>query len=283
LVCEREGEIAGFLGVMPRRMLFRGRLLLMAVCSQFVVNPGDRGRVGLQMLKRCFAGPQDLSVTDEAGDNTRRIWEWCGGATILPHSLHWITPLRFFKAAPAIIREHHSIVVPTARRRPDRGFREAVDTTALLAAMSELVQGRALVPAYEPHTRAWIVARASNRPDHGRLRQVLVRDAHGITAGFAYCLTRNGVVELLQLGAKPDAVGNALDHLFEDARQQGANAVRGRLDSALAPELSGRGCLLYRRGHWSLIHSRHTDLLHAVHSGDAFLSRLEGEWCLRYP
>ena len=84
LVHQREGKIAGFLGVMPRRMQFEGRPLLAAVCSQFVVDPAERGQVGLQMLKRCFAGAQDLSITDEAAECTRKIWEWCGGVAALP-------------------------------------------------------------------------------------------------------------------------------------------------------------------------------------------------------
>src|SRR5687768_15328812 len=102
LVYQREGRIAGFLGVMPRRMQLHGKPLLAAVCSQFVVDPAERGQVGLQMLKRCFAGKQDLSMTDEAADCTRKVWEWCGGVTALPYSLHWIRPLRPVQSALAV-------------------------------------------------------------------------------------------------------------------------------------------------------------------------------------
>src|SRR5688572_25367286 len=102
LVYLREGRIAGFLGIMPRLMRFHGRPLLAAVCSQFVVDPAERGQAGLQMLKRCFDGDQDLSITDEAGDGTRKIWQWSGGATALPYSIHWIRPLRPTQAALAV-------------------------------------------------------------------------------------------------------------------------------------------------------------------------------------
>ena len=80
LVYQREGRLMGFLGVMPRLMHFNGTPLVAAVCSQFVVDPAERGQAGLQMLKRCLAGTQDVSLTDEAAECTRKIWEWCGGA-----------------------------------------------------------------------------------------------------------------------------------------------------------------------------------------------------------
>jgi hypothetical protein len=31
-----------------------------------------------------------------------------------------------------------------------------------------------------------------------------------------------------------------------------------------------------------LVHSRSPEILQAIHSGTAFISRLEGEWCLRF-
>ena len=73
LVYQREGLIRGFLGVMPRRMHFHGKPVLAAVCSQFVVDPAERGQAGLQMLKQCFSGDQDLSITDEAGLEQVRV------------------------------------------------------------------------------------------------------------------------------------------------------------------------------------------------------------------
>jgi len=50
----------------------------------------------------------------------------------------------------------------------------------------------------------------------------------------------------------------------------------------LMMEYAGKYCLFHRRGYWTLIHSKKPDLLEAIHRGDAFLTRLEGEWCLRF-
>jgi hypothetical protein len=73
-----------------------------------------------------------------------------------------------------------------------------------------------------------------------------------------------------------------LQRLLVDAWRNGATAVRGRLDPRHAQELSDRHCWFRREGAWTLVHSRHADLTAAIHQGNAFLSRLEGEWWLRF-
>src|SRR4029453_5214608 len=111
LVYERDGRIRGFLGVMPRRMSFNGRPVRMAVCSQFAVDPAERGQAGLRMLKHCFDGPQDFTITDEAGDETRRVWEWCGGERVLAHSMRWIRPLRPVQLGLSMLAQRKSLTL----------------------------------------------------------------------------------------------------------------------------------------------------------------------------
>ena len=84
------------------------------------------------------------------------------------------------------------------------------------------------------------------------------------------------------MSAQPRQHRAVLDHLFEDAWQQGVTMVQGRLEPAFAPQLSEHAALLYRRGYWTLVHSKHAEVRHALQRGDAFFSRLEGEWCLRF-
>jgi hypothetical protein len=303
LVYQREGRIVGFLGVMPRRMQLRGKPLLAAVCSQFVVDPNERGQVGLQMLKRCFAGNQDLSMTDEAADCTRKVWEWCGGVTALPYSLHWIRPLRPVQAALAIGAGHTQrtrfarVLSPAARAldavvtraggvRPvhPSGSRQPLDGTALLECLSDFGGRCSMGPAYDAESVQWVLARARRRVDHGAVRALLVRDESKALIGwFIYQTLRGGPGEVLQIGAEPRHHRAVLDHLFEDAWQQGVTMLLGRLEPSLAPALSEKGSLLYRRGHWTLVHSKQPDVSDAFQRGDAYFTRLEGEWCLRFP
>lgn len=301
LVYQREGRILGFLGVMPRRMRFQGRPLLAAVCSQFVVDPAERGTAGLQMLKRCLEGGQDLSITDEAANCTRKIWEWCGGATALPYSTHWIRPLRPVQAALTIgdhaplarvlsplARAMDAIVTwPAGRFRPARppGSRALLDDGALLDCLMDFAGRRSMAPAYDAQSVTWMLERARRRGDHGAVRAVAVRDeSQAVTGWFIYHARHGGPGEVLQIGAlAPRHNRNVVDHLLDDAWQQGVTMLVGRLEPALAPELSENGCLLYRRGHWTLVHSKRPEVAHALQRGDAFFTRLEGEWCLRFP
>ncbi len=55
-----------------------------------------------------------------------------------------------------------------------------------------------------------------------------------------------------------------------------------RLDPRYVQELSDRHCWLRTDGTWTLVHSRHAEVMAAVQQGDAFLSRLEGEWWMRF-
>jgi hypothetical protein len=303
LVYERDGHVRGFLGVMLRRMLFNGKPVSMAVCSQFAVDPAERGQVGLRMLKQCFHGPQDLTITDEAGDDTRRIWEWCGGDSLHPHSIRWMRPLRPAQLGLSKLAERTSSIMagaaapeariadailsrllpPSFRLTPPRGSRAELDRPTFLACLPEIAGGRSLFPAYDERSAAWAFARASRQSPGGRLRRLVVRNENADVSGwFVYSLGRDRIADVLQLAARPDSAHHVLDHLFDDAMQQGAVAAAGRLEPALVPALSEKRSLFYHGHHWTLLHSRNSELRAAIHRGDAFLSRLEGEWCLRF-
>lgn len=304
LVYESRGRILGFLGVMPRRMRFKGQPVLMAVCSQFVVEPGGRGQVGLRLLKHCFSGPQDLTVSDEAGDGTRTIWEWCGGETVLPLSMLWIRPLRPAQLALLLLAERASLPrlagaagalarpvdallrtqLPALRLSSPVGSRFECDGSTFPATLTGIACQRSLGPDYDAGSAAWAIDRASTRPDHSRVRTFVVRDRDASISGwFVYCISGKRIGEVLQVAARPHAAGQVLDHLLDDAMQQGAVAVSGRLEPALMDPLSERQTLFYRGNHWTLMHSARAELRSAVHRGDALLTRLEGEWCLRFP
>ena len=99
---------------------------------------------------------------------------------------------------------------------------------------------------------------------------------------YLYYLNAGGVSEVVQIAACNGSFDRVLQRLLADAWRQGAVAVRGRLDPRHAQELSDRHCWFRREGTWTLVHSRNADLAAAIHQGNAFLSRLEGEWWLRF-
>src|SRR5436190_8200996 len=88
LVYENErGEVAGFLGVLPRRMIAEGREIRMAVGTQLMVAPADRGLAGRRLMRTLMDGPQDLCFGDTANDAARRLWTSIGGRTSPMYSM----------------------------------------------------------------------------------------------------------------------------------------------------------------------------------------------------
>ena len=307
LVATANGHgIAGFVGVVPRPMKFRGQDIRAAVCAQFMADPlqGD-GLMALRLLKAFLSGGQELSFADGANEVARRVWMGLGGAATLPYSLHWTRLLRPARHALSLL-EGRALVPkavaraarplcamvdgPIARLRPN-GFQrqdpdiveEALDPSAMLACLPDILKGSALQPAYDAHSLAWLLRQSELKARHGKLRSRLVRDrASGFLGWYLYYLQPGGASEVLQAAAREGAFDRVLQRLFADGWHGGATAVRGRLDPRFVQELSDRHCWFRREGTWMLAHSRHPEVMNALHRGEAFISRLEGEWWLRF-
>jgi hypothetical protein len=54
------------------------------------------------------------------------------------------------------------------------------------------------------------------------------------------------------------------------------------MEPELAAALQGKRVLMQNRGVWTLLHARDSDLLVPFLRGDAFFSRLDGEWWMRF-
>jgi len=305
-VVEDGGGIRGLYAVLPRRMRFRGRWLRVAVGCQFMVDPERRGGLAaLQLLKACLAGPQDLTFADGATEDAARLWLGLGGAAALLYSMHWVRPLRPARHAVSMARDRGMLAPPlaavarpfaaaadacVARLRPNRDILAtdgaedaALDAATMCAHLPEMMERAALRPDYEPRELGWLLEQAAAMKRHGALRARLVRDQSGAPAGWYLYYVRTGAVaEVLQIAARAGSFDFVLRHLLADAWRQRATAVRGRLDPRYAQELSYRHCWLRRDGAATLVHARDPQIVAAIQRGDAFLSRLEGEWCLRF-
>lgn len=305
LVCqEDDGSIVGFLGVVPRRMSMNGQPLQAAISSQFVVDPASRtSMVAVRLAKAFLDGPQDLSIADEANDVARRIWEGLGGTTSLLHSIHWTRPLRPARLALSFLRTRGPLAPfalvagPLARmadalatRIPRSHFYQSVPRVSaedlqeetFLACLPEFGGVGSLRVEYDARTFQWMLERAKQRSGDGRLQKIVIGSERKTLGWYVYHLDRGGVAEVLQLAAKPSSIHRVLDHLFWQTWRQGAMAVTGRLEPRFVQALSDKYCLLHRRGPWMLVSSRKPELLQSFQRGDAFISRLDGEWCLRF-
>jgi hypothetical protein len=301
---EHDGRIAGFVGLVPRRVAIGGHHYQAVISSQFIVDPASQvGLVALRLAKAYLEGPQDLSIADEANDVSKKIWEGLGGTTALLLSMYWTRALRPAQLAIAYLRERRgfapfavagrplaSVVDTLATRMPGSQFRQTAPSAAgdqlcgpaVLAHTREGCGPNALRVEYDDRTFNWLLDRAASRTVGGRLLSAIVKDDSTTLGWYIAHLDRDGVADVAQLAASPSSTHAVLDHLFYHAWQQGAVSVTGRLDPRFMQALSDKYCLFHRRGPWVLIKANKPELLHALQTGATSLSRFDGEWSLRY-
>lgn len=296
------GGIVGFLGVIPRRMSLNGRSIQVAVGNHFMVDPQYRSTLaGLQLLKKLFSGPQNLSMTDGANDFARRVWEGCGGVTSLLYSIQWRRPLRPSRYVISLLRKEKrlpnifeflsrpmscvlDVISANARRSPFQQLasqfsEEELTEVTLRDCLSEFSGKQLLLPDYDDRSLKWLFTMLSEKKTHGTLRKVLIRNTRQERVGwYLYYVNPGCKGEVIQIGTRGDLVREVLAHLFYDAWRHGAIALHGRMDPKLIQHLSDYYCIFKRSGPWMLVHSNEPEVLQTILRGDAFLTRLEGEW-----
>jgi len=291
---------AGFIGVMPRPMRFRGQSVQAAVVTQLMVEPDKRYAVAAaQLLRKALAGAQTLTISDGANETSRKMWEALGGLTSTLYSLQWRRLLRpvqstLQRASSAHGRAAALLATPVAvladvcnafyrsLRRPSGLIEEPLDASSLLEEVRSAAARVPLGPEYDLGSLDWLLAQVRAKRRHGELQACRLRTAGGASAGWFLYYVNRGTSRVLQIHAREDAERAVLDHLFSHAWQRGAAAIEGRMEPRLARGLGQRHCLFQTSSVHSLIHSRDAALLASFARGDAFFSRLEGEWWMRF-
>jgi hypothetical protein len=303
LVCEEDRRITGFLGSVPRRMSMCGRLVMARIATQFVVNPRNRGASGFKLAQTFFAGPQDFAIADESNGPARILWSALGGVTCSVHSILWCYPLRpcsfglyalhkfrgmklpFARIGSPLARGLDAILlrtrlIPQPEADPDSIGRD-LDLGTHHACIQDMIT-TTLRPCYDADSLAWVMRRANQVKTNRDLEKIAVSNEKGQTIGwYILCLTRDGISEVLQFHAKNGSSQRVFKHLLNRARQSGAIAVSGRLDHNLMEPVAEARCMMHS-GPWVLVHSRDPEFTRVLQRGDAFFSRLEGEWCTRF-
>jgi hypothetical protein len=300
---DSSGQVIGCIGVLPRPMVFNGRSITAAVSHSFMVAPDHRATLAaLHLVQRFFAGPQQLSMAD-GNNSSRRLWEACGGSVSLLHSLCWTRPLRPSRYVLSFLKNRGMPAGVARLLQPFCGFVDAVtpfvsqtsfqpaepvvsgeelDAGFLPNAMFKFGQDRQLRPEYTAASSAWLIDMLKGNRRFGEFHKVIVRNEADDSIGwYLYYMKPAGIAEVVQVVAARESMGAVLDHLFFQAKQAGAIAVCGQFDPALFQTLSDKHCVFHHNGNtnsWMLLHSKIPELLHAVESGRAFLTRLEREW-----
>lgn len=305
-VAEEGAQICGLYAVMPRRMRLGKRTLTAAIGCQCMVDPRmRRGLAALQLLKACLAGAQDLTIVDGATDMARRLFAGLGAVAPVAYNMHWTRPLRPARFALSLLQRgaaRRSALAAAAqpvadcvdhvatRLRPNRFLREAcdlvesdLDCTVMTEHLADMSSARALRPDYDSTSLAWLLERLAGLTERGCLRRRAVHDRSGHLLGWYLHFVRAGAVsEVVQLAARDGALDDVLRCLLADAWRHQSTAVHGRFEPAQALALAQRNCWLRAEGPWTAVHSNDSEITAAVQRGDAFFSRLDGEWWLSF-
>jgi len=304
----KDGGITGFLGLVHRSMSVRGQSIRVAFGGNFVVHPEARSTpAGVRLLEAYMAGDQDLSLTDSANDSSRNILEQFGFRTIVPFSMSWARPLRpshyavhavsrftgapFSTALKSAAKPFCGLVDALGARFAFAPFRQTksslhaaeLDVETLLHCLAEFRRGYSLWTEYDFKSLQGLLTFMERMHPHATLRKIILRDhTQRIIGWYVYYLKAGGVGQVVQIGGERQFTKDVLDHLFYDAWERGAIALHGVACSDLMPDFWEKGCFFTCRGGWMLAHSRRPELVELLNRGDAFLSRLDGEWCLGF-
>jgi hypothetical protein len=306
---DSQGKIVGFFGAVPRRMSFRGKPIRMAFGSSFVMDPASRvSLAGVHLVRAFMTGKQDVSITDSANEMSTKLLRSLGFSVVPVYSLIWARPLRPSRYAlyalsrlnksrlgssiASVTKPFGSMVDALASRVPLSPFRQSrpctggkeLDIETHLDCLARFPSKTWLVPDYNRDSLSWLLSFIIRMNAFGDLRRVAVyHEGQKVIGWFIYSVARGGVGEVLQIGADSPHRGAVLDHLFYDAWKLGLVGLHGRLEPQFMEELTKRFCFFSRWGSWTLVHSKQPELPGLIQSGNAFFSRLEGEWCLRFP
>ena len=92
---DKAGDVRGFIGIWPRRMVLQGRTIEAAAAGSLMVDrPEENPIAGARLLRSFLTGPQDLSFSETANDISQRMWEKAGGERLAASSLDWLRVLR---------------------------------------------------------------------------------------------------------------------------------------------------------------------------------------------
>jgi hypothetical protein len=296
---EDDGRITGFLGSSVRRFAFDGRPVRLGVSGQLVADPSARGHApGAFLMNAYMNGPQDLTVTDTASELVRRIWEGVGGETFHLACVGWVRVFRPLQFASGYRGRRERLGAAGATRPVLAGVDAAARTVLgrVLRPQQTGVEGRAmsaknlvdnlesvtenmrLRPAYDEAFLEWLFAQLAAVAGRGELRRRIVSSGGRVRGWYVYYLLPGGISQVLQVAGDERDVGDVLDDLFRDAYEGGTAGLQGRVEAPLLAPLSHRRAVLHPSGYLALVHARDPDLLYAVQSGRALLTRLEGEW-----
>jgi hypothetical protein len=293
-------RILGFLGVIPRPMLFAGRRITGVSTAEFMVSPESRGVIGPRLLRRILDGPQDFTYSDRATDTATAMYEAFGGISVVWNSLYWSVPLdrvalRYEMAGQSEISFASRVLRKGARSLerlagrltklpsiPAGVAEQPLDPQTVVESIRNVVGHSDLYPEYDRISIDWLLERIRERPQYERLSaRRLARDS--LTIGwYIYAIREGDTADVIQTAAVPGEEAVVFDALLHGIARDGGRIAHGRLDRRFASVVMKANLPLTLARPWVGMHSRNPEITTAFATGRVFLSRLDAEWWLGF-
>ncbi len=296
------GQVGGFIGVLPARMVFGDQQVRTAVAgSLMVADPASNPLAGARLLRAVRGGVQDLCVSETANDVSMGMWEQMGDQALSQYSMQWVRvfkPARFAAAALAEKRRAAAVLKPfalladlavgrflggaqDADDKPAKYRVQAVQGEDLIAAIRELSAEFALRPDWDDATLEWLLGHADQKARHGEMRCHVVLGRNGKLLGCHIYFGRpGGVAWVLQVLSRPKSSSEVVSSLLDHARNSGCVAIRGRTQPDTVTPLMRQGAFFFCNSA-AVIHTRDKALREAVEQGNALITGLAGESWVR--
>jgi len=300
---DQQGRIQGFIGGIPVHFRCKDRKITALVAGNHMVNPNlNDPYAGTLLLRKFFAGPQDLTYTDTANNISVRMWKLFGAKTLASSSIRWIHILRPIPFSAFVMKRHalgkvcSSLLYPLSRLtdcfyskikfRPPKNILThidqcKIDTSTILKSLKDFMRDRIVFPDDNEESLNWRLSLASQKIEFGDLQKCGVLERGKLLGWYLYYVRKGGIAHVLQFVARAKKANQVLNHLFIEAYHQKALAVMGHADLKHITEYSKHNCHLFLRNALAMVHTRDPEILSAFLEDEAFISRLEGDWWTR--
>ncbi|WMT88514.1 hypothetical protein NO932_07850 [Pelagibacterium sp. 26DY04] len=298
-----EEEVEGFVGVVVQPMVYRQKTIRAAILGTLMVKGHDRApTIGARLLRKAVSGPQDVTLSETAGEASLAMWRQLHGTVLDRYSYDYFRVLRPVSFAIALMARRVpwlAYATPVAqlldRLAPRDGsrlgwtglpgeFRTHGGVYARRVSVSDfarltevLLSADAVRPVWPDGCLPALIAEAMDKPEYGapHLCEVVTRAGHPI-GGFLLHFAPSALAQVLDVLHAPGQAGPVFDAMLCYARDLGACGVRGRITPSLFDALVSRKTPLAHAGA-SVIHGKDTALVAAFAEGRAHFNGLVGE------
>ena len=298
----KKGDIEAFMGVIVRRMVYKGKPIRVVAAHSLMVDPDCGSPMAvINLMKKVLSGPQDLLISESSNARSTPFWTAMGAGVSYLHSTYWLCLFRPLKHFGAILSRKQGLIRllgwglqsvavfgdPLISifwrhyfrfRQSESGRIREVDCRALLLSMNKYFHSTPLHPEYSESDLQCMADIFEGKTYGGMPHGFEVLNEKGQRVGSCVCcLDRSKGLKVLFLWAREDATNFVFNKLLKYAMKLGAKSVGGRVEPRFLKSISDSPCRIRQRNSWFVVHSKNLEILDAIYQGDAVLSEFDNE------